>query len=155
MTNLRVRLGRLVNTLPHKFQVQDFVLLWLRCWLAHIFYASGRTKVSGGFLEPSDSAVSLFEYEYALPLLDPEWAAQLAIYGETFLPLLLIAGLFSRFGALGLVVMTLVIQIFVYPALFTEHATWLVAGLAILVKGGGQLSLDHLLFRKIGKIGTD
>ncbi|WP_417462117.1 DoxX family protein [Kordiimonas sp.] len=153
MTTLKARLWQLTDTWQRKFQVQDFVLLWLRCWLAHIFYASGRTKVAGGYLEPSDIAITLFEDEYALPLLDPEVAAQLAIYGETFLPLLLILGLFSRLGALGLVGMTLVIQIFVYPALFTEHASWLAAGLAILVMGGGRLSLDHLIFRKFGKMG--
>ncbi len=128
--------------------IEDYMLLWLRLWVAAIFYTSGRTKVAGGFFfEPSDSAVTLFEYEYDLPFLAPDIAATLAIYGETLLPLLLMLGLLSHVGALGLVGMTLVIQFLVYPGHFMEHATWLAALLPILMLGGGKISLDHLLFR--------
>ncbi|WP_417452151.1 DoxX family protein [Kordiimonas sp.] len=128
--------------------MRDYMALWLRCWVAHIFYASSRTKVAGGFLEPSDTTYTLFEYEYALPLIPTDWAVNLAIYAETFLPILLIAGLASRLSALGLFGMTLVIQIFVYPAHFSEHVSWLAALLPIMLLGGGKISLDHLLFRQ-------
>ncbi|WP_262691479.1 DoxX family protein [Kordiimonas aestuarii] len=140
--------GALYARSAHVVEMQDYMLLWLRSWVAHIFYASSRTKVAGGFLEPSDSAHTLFEYEYALPLLPADVALTLAIYAETFLPILLILGLASRLGALGLFGMTLVIQLFVYPGHFSEHATWLAALLPIVMMGGGKISLDHLLFRK-------
>ncbi len=153
MASYIVRLRRLMDRGSSIFNAQDFLVLWLRCWLANIFYASGRTKVSGGFLEPSEITVALFEDEYALPFIDPELAAQLAVYGETFLPIFLIVGLASRLSVLGLVGMTLVIQIFVYPALFAEHISWLAAGLAVFVLGPGRLSLDHILFRNVGKSG--
>jgi len=147
MSEFRQKLAAVFDRLASFFSMQDYLLLWLRFWVAHIFYASGRTKVAGGFLELSDSAVTLFEYEYGLPFLPPELAAKLAVYGETFLPLLLVAGLASRLSALGLMGMTLVIQIFVYPTHFIEHGTWFVALLPILMLGGGKISLDHLLFR--------
>ena len=141
------KLSALGERMAAVFDTRDYVLLWLRCWVAHIFYVSSRTKVAGGFLEPSDSALSLFKYEYALPLLPTDIATTLAIYGETFLPILLILGFVSRGAALGLFGMTLVIQLFVYPAHFSEHASWLAALLAVIMMGAGKISLDHLLFR--------
>ena len=147
MKGLHERLAALFARAETLFAMRDYMLLWLRFWVAHIFYASGRTKVADGFLTPSDSAFTLFEYEYDLPLLPPELAATLSVYAETFLPLLLMLGLLSRLSGLGLIGMTLVIQIFVYPSHFTEHATWLAALLPVVMLGGGKISLDHLLFR--------
>ncbi|WP_020400996.1 DoxX family protein [Kordiimonas gwangyangensis] len=147
MKELQGRLNALLIRAATMFAMRDYMLLWLRLWVANIFYASGRTKVADGFLTPSDSALTLFEYEYDLPLLPPELAATLAVYAETFLPLLLMLGLLSRLSGLGLVGMTLVIQIFVYPTHFTEHAAWLAALLPVVMLGGGKISLDHLLFR--------
>lgn len=147
MEKMRENVRSLCARLAAVAAMQDYILLWLRLWVANIFYTSGRTKVSGGFLELSDSALALFEYEYDLPLLPPGVAATLALYAETFLPLLLVLGLFARLGALGLIGMTLVIQFLVYPTHFGEHATWLSALLPVLMLGGGKISLDHLLFQ--------
>ncbi len=59
--------------------------------------------------------------------------------------MLLWAGLLSRFAALALLTMTLVIQLFVYPNAFDTHGVWAVALLFIMVHGPGRLSLDWLL----------
>ena len=147
---IRLKLVAAQDRLAALFSMREFMLLWLRCWAAQIFYISSRTKVADGFLTPSDSAYALFEYEYDLPLLPPDVATHLAVYAETFLPLLLILGLASRLGALGLLCMTMVIQFFVYPDHFAEHITWAVALLPVLMLGGGKISLDHLLFRPSG-----
>jgi putative oxidoreductase len=61
------------------------------------------------------------------------------------LPLLLALGLATRFSALGLLAMTAVIQVFVYPAAWPTHLTWAVGLLYLAGRGGGALSLDRLL----------
>lgn len=125
----------------------DATMLFFRMWIAKIFYLSGRTKAGDGYLELNDFAPTLFEEEYQVPFLSPEFAAQLALYGETFLPIMLIVGLGARFGAFGLLVMTAVIQ-YVYPNLFAEHIVWAAALIGIILIGPGKLSLDHLIAKR-------
>lgn len=115
-----------------------------RLALASVFWLSGRTKVEG-WLTVNDTAVLLFEEEYRLPLLDPVVAAHLAAYAEHLFPILLVLGLGTRFAALGLMVMTAVIQCFVYPDAWPTHLTWLAPGLYLIARGGGAWSLDHRL----------
>ena len=80
-----------------------------------------------------------------MPLLPSDLAARLATFGEHLFPLLLFLGLATRFGALGLLGMTFVIQTFVFPHAWTTHGMWAVALLFILFKGPGKISLDHLI----------
>src|SRR6516225_2653516 len=61
-----------------------------------------------------NSALSLFEDEYKVPLLPPELAANLALAIEVTTPVLLVLGLLTRAAALVLLGMTAVIEIFVY-----------------------------------------
>ena len=121
--------------------------LWLlvcRIGIGAIFFLSGRTKVDG-LLTLKDSTYTLFEYEYALPLVPPDLAAHAATYAEHAFPILLALGLFTRAGALGLLGMTATIQIFVYPDAWPTHLSWLAILLPIIARGPGALSLDHLL----------
>ncbi|WP_164157507.1 DoxX family protein [Sandarakinorhabdus rubra] len=121
--------------------------LWLlvcRFGIGAIFFLSGRTKVDGIFTL-KDSTYQLFEYEYALPLLPPELAAQAGTLAEHVLPILLALGLFTRIGALGLLGMTAVIQLLVYPDAWPTHLSWTAILLPIIARGPGALSLDHLL----------
>lgn len=124
-------------------------LLFTRVALAGIFWRSGRTKVvEGSWLTLSDSAKELFRSDYAGVPLPPEIASHMALYAETFLPVLLVLGLITRLSALGLLGMTLVIQIFVFPeAWWQVHIVWVSMALILIVRGGGKLSLDHLLTR--------
>ncbi len=140
----------LIDRLEGIFTLQDYFLFFVRMWAAKIFYLSGRSKVGEGFLTPSDLTVSLFEDEYALPLIPADMAAHLALYAETFFPIMLILGLGARIGALGLIGMALVIQIFVYPGYFPDHLTWIGGLLPIVMLGAGRLSLDSLLTRRAG-----
>ena len=117
--------------------------------LAAVFWMSARTKVAEGTcFSLSDNAVWLFSEEYKLPLLPPEIAAHLSLVGEHLFPILLVIGLASRFAALGLLVMTLVIEVFVYPAAYPVHGPWAVCCLVIMIHGPGILSLDHLIKRR-------
>lgn len=117
-----------------------------RLFPAAVFWQSGQTKLEGWRV--SDTAATLFREEYRLPLIDPVLAAHLAALGEHLLPLLLAIGLASRFAALGLIGMTLVIQIFVYPDAWPTHGTWIACLLLVAARGPGKLSLDHRLFRR-------
>ena len=117
-----------------------------RIGAAGVFFRSGQTKVNG--FEITDSTYYLFREEYALPIIPPEIAAHLAVFAEHAFPVLLIIGLATRFSALALLGMTAVIQIFVYPGSWPDHAIWAAALLFIAARGPGFASLDHLLFSR-------
>jgi len=123
---------------------ESLLLLVARFGIASVFFLSGRTKVDG-WLTISDSAYSLFETEYRLPLLSPYVAAHAATYAEHFFPVLLVLGLFTRFAALGLFGMTLVIEIFVYPDAWPTHLSWVAILMPLIARGGGRWSVDYLL----------
>lgn len=133
--------ARLKALLPH-----DLLALVNRIAIAAIFWFSGRTKVEG-WLDVTEGAVELFRSEYALPLLSPELGAHLAAYAEHLFPILLVLGLFTRYAALALLGMTLVIQFFVYPDAWPTHLSWAGLLLYLVGRGGGRLSLDHLFWR--------
>jgi len=212
------------NKMSAAITLQDTVMLFLRTWVAKIFYSSGRTKsaapdtdplidlevaretmrnIAGdeatyaafetvltdeqgyyvseltdfsnnlfpnsglsekieqsfapwispeitAFFTASENTTLLFEDEYQVPFMSPEFAGQAAILGETVLPFMLIFGIGTRFGALGLLGMTLVIQT-VYPHLFYDHMVWAAALIGILLLGPGKISLDKLIDNKLQK----
>jgi putative oxidoreductase len=74
----------------------------------------------------------------------------LAAVVEHVFPLLILIGLATRFSALALLVMTLTIQIFVYPDAYPTHGTWAAILLYLIAKGPGALSLDALIARRRG-----
>lgn len=119
------------------------VALLLRVFPALVFWQSGRTKVEGVSIK--DSTWFLFEHEYALPLIPPEMVAVIATVAEHLLPVLLVLGLCTRLSALGLLGMTAVIQIFVYPDAWMTHGLWAAMLLAVVARGAGRWSLDHLI----------
>jgi putative oxidoreductase len=129
----------------------DRIPYWLialsaRSFPAALFWQSGQTKVSGFSLKPS--AIALFENEYQLPLIDPEIAASVSAVAEHLFPVLLVIGLASRFSALALLVMTMVIEVFVYPGAWPTHGVWATCFLIVIARGPGLLSLDHLIARR-------
>jgi len=86
----------------------------------------------------------LFREEYQVPLLPPDLAAYTATFVEHLFPVLLVVGFASRLSALGLLAMTLVIQLFVYPSGWPQHILWIGLLLLIIARGPGAISLDHL-----------
>lgn len=145
----------LLSRVPH-----SLIALLGRFSIAAVFWKSGQTKIEGlaidlvsgqvqlGWPHLSDSALELFRTEYRLPLLPPELAAPMAAFAEHLFPLLLLIGLATRFSALGLLGMTAVIEIFVYPDAYPIHGTWAAVLLYLIAKGPGALSLDHLIARR-------
>ena len=122
----------------------SILLLVARFGVAAVFFMSGRTKVDG-ILHITDSTYSLFETDYKIPLIPPHVAAHLATYQEHLFPILLVLGLFNRVAALGLLGMTTVIEVFVYPDAWPTHLSWAGLLLPIIFRGGGKFSLDYLL----------
>lgn len=139
MLTLIRRMNSLFDRIPH-----DFVALALRVFPAMVFFLSGRTKVEGLF-SIKESTWFLFEHEYALPVIPSNLAAVMATAAEHLLPVLMILGLATRLSALGLLGMTAVIQIFVYPDAWVTHGLWAAALLAVVAFGPGRVSLDHLI----------
>ncbi|MCR6496529.1 DoxX family protein [Thermomonas sp. S9] len=145
----------LLSRIPH-----SLIAFIGRFSIAAVFWLSGQTKVEGlainlvsGEFQPgwphlSDSALDLFRTEYALPLLPPELAALMAATAEHVFPVLLLIGLATRFSALGLLGMTAVIQIFVYPDAYPTHGTWATLLLYLIARGPGVFSLDHWIARR-------
>lgn len=122
----------------------NVLLLIARVGIAAVFFLSGRTKVTG-FMTLKPSTYELFRTEYALPLIPYDIAAHLATLAEHTFPVLLVLGLFSRFAAAGLLFMTLVIEIFVYPDAWPTHLIWGGLLLLIIARGAGRWSLDRVL----------
>jgi putative oxidoreductase len=122
------------------------IALAARVFPAAVFWQSGQTKVAGWHLKLS--AIALFQNEYKLPLIDPTIAAYLSAFSEHLFPLLLVIGLATRFAALALLLMTAVIEIFVYPDAWPTHGVWATCFLLLIARGPGVCSLDHLIARR-------
>lgn len=120
------------------------IALVIRLGVAGVFFLSGRTKVDG-FLTLSDSTYYLFETEYKLPIVPPALAAHLATYAEHLFSVLLVLGLMTRLSAGAFLLMTLVIQVFVYPDAWPTHLSWAGLLLYLIARGGGSLSFDRAL----------
>lgn len=127
------------------------VALVARVPVAGVFWRSGRTKVEGwNIFDVKDSAILLFENEFQVPLLDPVFAAHITAIAEHVFPVLLVLGLATRYAALSLLVMTAVIQIFVYPDAWPTHGTWAACFLILMTRGAGAVSVDHLIAPRFG-----
>ena len=138
----------------------SFIALLARFSIAAVFWNSGQTKIEGlainivsgefmlGWPWLSESALALFEHEYKLPLIAPALAAPMAALAEHVFPLLILIGLATRFSALALLGMTLVIQLLVYPGAYATHGTWAAVLLYLMAMGPGTVSVDHWLSRR-------
>lgn len=133
-----------LERLATKFLPPWLLLLVLRLGIANVFWMSGRTKVEG-ILTVKETTFYLFENEYNVPLVPPELAAYAATYAEHLFPILLVLGLFTRFSALALLGMIVVIQLFVLPTGWPVHLLWTGGLLVLLRYGPGTISLDRAL----------
>jgi len=121
--------------------------LGVRLFVAAVFFQSGMTKIANW-----DSTLSLFENEYAVPLLPSNVAAYLGTGVELFFPVLLVLGLGTRFAAFVLFVFN-IIAVVSYPDLgaagIKDHQLWGLLLLVTLLHGPGALSLDRLIGRRL------
>jgi putative oxidoreductase len=123
----------------------SLLALPLRLAVATVFWNSGTTKLASW-----DTTLQLFADEYRLPLLPPEFAAYMAASIELTTPFLLVLGFLTRPAAFVLLGMTTVIEIFVYPQAWPTHIQWAAMLLVLLCRGAGKISLDHVIWRRLG-----
>ncbi len=147
MNTLKQRLipfSQLYITLACKISLlEPIALLVARFYVGWAFFSSGLTK-----LRDWDSTLMLFEYEYQVPVLPFELAAYLGTFAEIVFPLLLIAGLGSRFSALALFFVNIVAVISledIAAAAYAEHLLWGTLLLQIVIFSGGRFALDRLV----------
>ena len=142
------------NGLVQTIATPSMVQLVLRLALAVPFWRSGILKWTG-FLKLSDVAVTLFTDEFMLHLPGgpyhypiPTTMAFLSGCGEIMFPVLLVLGLGTRFAALGLLFMTVIVELTV-PDGWPVHITWAAMALGIMAYGPGRISADHLLCKLV------
>lgn len=125
--------------------MQDLLLLFLRCWVAWIFFKSGMLKYQSW-----EVTLQLFAYEYAVPLLPSDLAAVLATVAELILPPLLCLGLITRPAAFALFMVNIVAVVSypdISPSGIKDHQLWGLGLLWITLLGAGRLSADRGLIR--------
>lgn len=141
-----VELGRQLHALMVRIPY-TLIALITRISVGGVFWQSGQTKLEGWRM--SASAIELFRNEYQLPLIDPTVAAYLATTAEHLFPVLLVIGLATRFAAFALLVMTLIIELFVYPDAWPTHGTWAACFLMLMTRGPGVISVDHAVTKRL------
>lgn len=161
VTRLYAAFASLCGTAPYAI-----IALACRVAAAIPFWRSGQSKLEGGeilgvkyeLFSLKASKIYLFANEFGFPDAIAPAAAQMAALGENLLPPLLFLGLMARVGALGLLVMTAVIQFYVFPEELLDpngnwamHLLWAAPLLVILQRGPGLISMDGLLGRFLPK----
>jgi putative oxidoreductase len=139
---LNILCEKKVNFLQKYFS--PILLLSLRILLGMVFLKSGLTKIAN-----LESTIYLFEYEYAVPVLSPTFAAYSATFFELVCSVLLLAGFATRLATLPLIGMTLVIQFLIVEN--PMHFYWLAVLATLLTYGAGSISLDKLVGKFFGK----
>lgn len=119
--------------------------LLMRVAIGSVFFNAGLLKYRSW-----EITLLLFRDEYKVPLFDPTLMARMATFNELTFSTLLFLGLATRLATLPFLGMIVVIQTFVYPNAWIEHLVWTSILLVLLTRGGGALSVDHLLARRGG-----
>ena len=139
------------------------VALLLRLVMARVFFFSGQAKIDGPVIpidlhirdlefsvilpaQIKDTTFQMFEAQYANLPISPPVAAVVFTYAEFVLPICLVLGFATRFAALGLLAMTVLIQLYVMPDLWwVTHVYWVAILMVLMTVGPGALSVDALI----------
>ena len=130
--------------------LQSPFLLFLRIYVALVFFKSGLHKIGDW-----ETTLVLFEYEYAVPLLNFELAAYLATFAELVFPVFLVLGFGTRFFALALTLVNIIAVVSYYSTLakgagLVWHYLYATMLFANVVYGGGWFSIDEWVKAKFG-----
>jgi putative oxidoreductase len=137
------------------------VAIVLRLVMARLFFLDGQTRIEGPRvplhvqdfdfsvvlpLQVKVETIGAFLNQYAAVPVSPVLGAYLLSYAEFILPICLLLGFATRFAALGMLIITALIQIYVAPdALWSVHVFWAAILLVLLSRGPGQISTDHII----------
>jgi len=139
-------------------------LLAARLHVGLIFWRSGMTKYTS-----ADGALGLFKSEYIpnweanhvkhwlgldipFPVPSAEFMAPMAMCTELACAALLIAGLAGRVAAFCIFMVTLSVELFVYPGT-ADHINWMLLLALVVCLGPGKISVDYFIRRAILKDG--
>jgi putative oxidoreductase len=114
--------------------------LAIRLWLAEIFFVSGVLKLSAW-----STALDLAAHEYPVSWMNPVLAAYVGVSIEVIGGALLAAGFMTRYAAIPMLILSLVVQFAYMP--FDNQLFWAALLGWYVVHGAGPLSLDKLLRR--------
>jgi len=131
--------------------LRPLFLAGTRLWVSWQFLKSGWLKATNW-----DVTLELFSSEYQVPLLTPWIAAVAGTGGELIFPVMLIAGLFTRVGAIGLFAVNAMAVVSYwhvvggegYEAALAQHVLWGFMLAVIAVFGAGGWSLDAWLEKR-------
>ncbi|MGB8692682.1 MAG: FAD-dependent oxidoreductase [Steroidobacteraceae bacterium] len=116
------------------------VELVIRLWLAKIFFVSGVLKLTNW-----QTALDLAAHEYPVRWMSPLTAAYTGVSIEVLGGVLLAAGFMTRYAAVPMLILSLVIQVFYLP--FDSQLFWAALLGWYAIMGAGPLSVDRLLRR--------
>ncbi len=115
----------------------------IRLWLAKVFFVSGVLRIFGLRLAPY-----LPHAVYPVPWVEALSPTYLGAAIQMTIPILLALGLATRWAALYMLILVLVVQINYVPLDINLYSATLFGWFAIC--GAGSLSVDHLLARGLG-----
>lgn len=124
----------------------SLIQLAMRIAVGAVFFRAGLLKY-----QSFEFTVKLFEDEYKVPLLDPTFAARMAMIQELTIPIFLFVGLGTRIATLPLLGMIAVIQTFVYPNAWSDHLLWSSVLIFIATRGPGAISVDAWIAARLGR----
>lgn len=159
--------GRMISSLV--FLPYSLVALALRVVIARVFFFDGQARIDGlrlSYLIPGFDLHSYyvrgFDLSVILPVqpkvalvasvFDTLESAMLATFigyviafAAFVLPIMLVLGAGTRFVALGLLGLTVLMQIFIAPqALWTAHVYWASILIVLMSLGAGKISVDQI-----------
>jgi len=114
--------------------------LGIRLWLAELFFVSGVLKLTHW-----QTALDLAANEYPVSWMNPVTAAYTGVSIEVIGGALLAAGFMTRYAAIAMLALSLVIQFAYLP--FDNQLFWAVLLGWYAVHGAGSISVDSLLRR--------
>jgi len=147
---MRKLLEKIDNSIDHLRNIANrfaapVLDLTFRLYVAQIFFSSGLNRLQSAINGDWGSQIFLFDMEHPVPGFSPELAAVITTAGELVLPVLVGLGLFARFGAAGMFLMALIIQLTYVQS--PEHILWMALMASIFIKGPGAISVDHFLLK--------
>ena len=160
--------GRMISSLV--FLPYSLVALALRVVIARVFFLDGQTRIEGprlSYLIPGFDIQGYYIRGFDLSVIvpvQPKVALVAAVFDTlesamlaTFtgyviafaafvLPIMLVLGAGTRFVALGLLALTVLMQFFIAPqALWTAHIYWGSILIVLMSLGAGKISVDQIV----------
>jgi len=121
--------------------LQPVANLIIRLYVARIFWISGKLKLSNW-----DTTVYLFEFEHPVPFVPANIAAFFGTGAELLFPIMLFFGFGARVAALGLIVMTAVMELTYQHQ--EAHYFWMFMMMIVFCYGPGKIAFDHIIAQK-------